>query len=28
VMIKGDPDASLFERIIRGVMDRLGSEPA
>ena len=28
VMIKGDPDASLFERIVKGVMDRLGGEPA
>ncbi|HLX23290.1 MAG TPA: DUF1631 family protein [Usitatibacter sp.] len=28
VIIKGDPDASLFERILRGVMSSLGAEAA
>jgi hypothetical protein len=28
VIIKGDPDASLFERILRGVMSSLGAQPA
>jgi hypothetical protein len=26
VILKGDPDASLFERILRGVMSSLGAE--
>jgi hypothetical protein len=28
VILKGDPDASLFERILRNVMSSLGGAPA